>query len=145
MIPPFFYSLKIAKVVSFCRQARQIYWSHKQQEESTKHVGTSVNVWKLFIANCGDGPLDHIKASDPYELVSARMHADTKPLLPLTDERETVIQIQIMIHRVFGNPLQSLPKLDTGQKLSFIRFRPTAVEALTYRLAIAGDSPNQVG
>ena len=35
----------------------EIYRAYKQQDGGTKHVSTSVNVWKLLIANCGDVPL----------------------------------------------------------------------------------------
>jgi integrase len=57
----------------------ELYRAHKQQDAGPKHVGTTVNVWKLLIANCGDIPLDQITSNDLFDFIEARMHADHKP------------------------------------------------------------------
>lgn len=55
------------------------YREYKKQNASTKHTGTSANVWLKLIAHVGDVPLAAIKASDLYEFLEARMRAPVKP------------------------------------------------------------------
>lgn len=57
----------------------EVFRAHKATKCDSKHLSTTVNVWKLFIGHCGDITLDSVMPAHIYEFLDARMHAEVKP------------------------------------------------------------------
>lgn len=53
--------------------------AYKATKADTKHVGTMLNAWRLFIEYCGDIAFDSVKPWHVFDFMAARMSAETKP------------------------------------------------------------------
>lgn len=51
----------------------------KTMKAETKHVGTILHAWKLFVEYCGDIPFDRVKPSHVFEFMESRMRAEVRP------------------------------------------------------------------
>jgi integrase len=52
---------------------------YKAPKANTKHLGTMLNAWKLFVDFCGDIALDSVTPTLVFDFMEARMHASSKP------------------------------------------------------------------
>lgn len=53
--------------------------AYKATKAETKHVGTVLNAWRLFIEHCGDIAFDSVKPLHIFDFMADRMSAKTKP------------------------------------------------------------------
>ena len=68
----------LGTVTHVLSEVTEPFREHKAVRSGGKHLGTTLNAWKLFIEHCGDIPLNSVTTTLVFGFMEARLHASSK-------------------------------------------------------------------